>query len=116
MGSQYRRTQLQTGKDRKHQVKKFDSKNVYPSDGRQRFSDGDLANLSNNLDILLTQPSDAGSRMTRSKGSFGLFKARSEIPFQLVTVGGQNQQCRRRVDRGNNFSFFISLPFIPACV
>ena len=54
--------------DRKKQVKHFDKSHVYPADRRQRFSDEDLAHLSMNLDALLTQPSDAGSRVTRSKG------------------------------------------------
>ena len=54
--------------DRKKQIKKYDKTNVYPADGRQRFSDENLIDLSVNLDTLLTQPSDAGSRVTRSKG------------------------------------------------
>merc|ERR1712179_291912 len=53
--------------DRKKQVKHFDKSHVYPADRRQRFSDEGLAHLSMNLDALLTQPSDAGSRVTRSK-------------------------------------------------
>jgi len=53
--------------DRKKQIKKFDKTHVYPADARQRFSDEDLMHLSMNLDTLLTQPSDAGSRVTRSK-------------------------------------------------
>ena len=83
-GSFKHKNQIEPDKDRKQQVKKFDSKNVYPSDGRQRFSDGDLANLSNNLDILLTQPSDAGSRMTRSKGIFRFIFEISEIIWSKI--------------------------------
>ena len=37
----------------------------YPADKRKRFSNENLADLSENLDALLVAPSDSGSRMSR---------------------------------------------------
>merc|ERR1711990_1406222 len=51
--------------DKRTQIKKFDKNNQYPADKRKRFSNENLADLSENLDALLVAPSDSGSRMSR---------------------------------------------------
>ena len=66
--------------DKRTQIKKFDKNNQvklstefivsiiafqYPADKRKRFSNENLADLSEHLDALLVAPSDSGSRMSR---------------------------------------------------
>ena len=100
--------------DRKKQIKKYDKTNVYPADGRQRFSDENLIDLSVNLDTLLTQPSDAGSRVTRSKG---LIRFYLNLITQTFLLQLPARPCHRQVARGNNnlVHFFIQIvfPLIP---
>ena len=44
---------------------------------KQRFSDEDLIFLSDDLDSLLTAPSDAGSRLSKSKSQIGKYSIQS---------------------------------------
>jgi len=53
---------------KKRNVKKFNPKNQVSADMlKQRFSEQDLIFLSDDLDALLTAPSDAGSRLSKGK-------------------------------------------------
>jgi len=59
---------FQSMDSKKKNVRKFNSKDQHPSDmSKARFTMDDLTVLSNDLDLLLCAPSDAGSRL--SKGS-----------------------------------------------
>jgi len=52
--------------DAKKRVRKYNPHDKHPSDMlKQRFTVNDLTLLSNDLDILLTAPSDAGSRLSK---------------------------------------------------
>jgi centrosomal protein CEP41 len=74
--------------DKKTQIRKFDPKNQYPADKRQRFSNEDLSNLSDQLDSILSAPSDISSRYTSNRTPRGVNSSRSMSTRSGATNGG----------------------------
>lgn len=79
---------------KKRIVRRYNPKDKHPADSlKKRFSSDDLAMLSDDLDVLLTQPSDAGSRLskggskltdrrTKSQTSIGSTTSRMSKPWK----------------------------------